>query len=81
MLDNPTDNKASRPRRIGDELVWGSLGVAEEIKKPDEKIESAIHRARYLIRTKRIRVSRPPGARGFFTTRKALAEDLRGPGD
>jgi hypothetical protein len=78
MLDNSID-KALRPR-IGDELIWGALGIAEEIRKPDEKIENAIHRARHLVRTKRVRVSRAPGAREFFTTRKALAEDLRGPG-
>ncbi len=76
MLDN---NFTSRPR-IGDELVWGALGIAEETKRPNEKLENALNRVRYLIRTGRIRVTRLPGGRRFFTTKAALAKDLRGPG-
>jgi hypothetical protein len=78
MTDDST-GKEPRPR-IGDELIWGAKGIAEEIKNPDQKIEDAIHRVRYLVRTKRVRVSRPPGGREYFTTKKALREDLRGPG-
>jgi hypothetical protein len=77
MINDPT-GKAPRPR-LGEQLVWGARGIAEEIREPEQSTEDAIHRARYLVRTKRVRVSRPPGGRAYFTTLKALREDLCGP--
>jgi hypothetical protein len=78
MIDDSTD-KEPRPR-IGDELIWGARGIAEEIKDPGQKTEDAIHRARYLVRTKRVRVSRPPGGRGYFTTKQEIRRTFKLPG-
>ena len=50
---------------IGDEIVWGAKGIAKETKSSESK-------ARYWVRTKKVPVSRLPGGREYFTTRKIL---------
>jgi hypothetical protein len=62
-MDSPTIEE--RQDGLGDDLVWGAKGIAKETK-------SGIHRARYWVRTGKVPVSRLPGSREYFTTRKVL---------
>jgi hypothetical protein len=51
--------------RVGAGLVWHAEGIAAEL-------DISVHRARYLIRSGKIPVTRLPGSREFFTTKKVL---------
>jgi hypothetical protein len=62
-VDIPTIEE--RQERLGDDLVWGAHGIAEELRV-------SIHKARYLVRTGKVQVSRPPDGREYFTTKKVL---------
>jgi hypothetical protein len=53
-----------KPARLGDDLVWGADGIATEL-------DVSIHRARYLIRSGKIPVTRI-SERHIVASRKAL---------
>jgi hypothetical protein len=69
-MDIPTIEE--RQERLGDDLVWGANGIAEELRV-------SIHKARYLVHTGKMQVSRSPGSREYFTTIRALRKVFRGP--
>jgi hypothetical protein len=54
-----------RQDRVGAGLVWHAEGIAAEL-------DISVHRARYLIRSGKIPVTRLPGSREFFTTKRVL---------
>jgi hypothetical protein len=67
MSENSDDKQ-----RIGDDLIWNAGGIAKEIN-------SSIHKVRYLVRTGKVPVSRLPGSREYFTTRRALRKVFQSP--
>ena len=67
-----TSNIEARQDRLGDELIWHAEGIAAEL-------DVSVHRARYLVRTKKVPGSRLPGSREYFTTRRALRKAFKLP--
>jgi hypothetical protein len=57
------------PARLGDDLVWGADGIAAEL-------DVSIHRARYLIRTGKLPVTRI-SERHIVASRKALQKAFK----
>lgn len=69
-MDN--SNIDEQPASLGQDVVWGAQGIADELHIP-------VTRARWLIRARRIPVTRLPGGRQLFTTRQALKKAFRAP--
>ena len=62
-MENPNIDERQAP--LGQDLIWGVRAIADELRIP-------VSRARWLIRSNKIPVTRLPGGRQLFTTRKAL---------
>jgi hypothetical protein len=58
-----------RQDRLGDDLVWGANGIAAEL-------DVSIHRARYLIRTGKLPITRI-SERHIVASRKALRKAFK----
>jgi hypothetical protein len=69
-MENPDIDERQAP--LGQDVIWGARGVANELRIP-------VTRARWLIRARRIPVTRLPGGRQLFTTRKALQKAFKDP--
>ena len=67
MSDNPILEQ--KPARLGDDLVWGTDGIAIEL-------DVSIHRARWLIRSGKIPVTRI-SERHIVASRKALQKAFK----
>ena len=67
-MDHPTIDERQAP--LGEDIVWGAQGIADELRIP-------VTRARWLIRSNKIPVTRLPGGRQLFTTRKALRKAFK----
>ena len=63
-------NIDDRQAPLGTDIIWGAQGVADELR-------ISITRARWLIRSNKIPVTRLPGGRQLFTTRKALRKAFK----
>jgi hypothetical protein len=61
-MDNSTIEE--KQAKLGEDLVWGAEGIATEL-------DVSIHRARYLIRTKKLPVTRI-SERHIVASRRAL---------
>jgi hypothetical protein len=66
-MDIPTIEE--RQDRLGADLVWGANGIAAEL-------DVSIHRARYLIRTGKLPVTRI-SERHIVASRKALQKAFK----
>jgi hypothetical protein len=67
VMDNP--NIEERQDRLGDDLVWGAEGIAVEL-------DVSIHRARYLIRSGKIPITRI-SERHIVASRRALRKAFK----
>jgi hypothetical protein len=67
-MDNLDIDERQAP--LGEDIVWGAQGIADELRIP-------VTRARWLIRSHKIPVTRLPGGRQLFTTRKALRKAFK----
>jgi hypothetical protein len=61
-MDNPTIEE--KQAKLGEDLVWSAAGIAAEL-------DVSIHRARYLIRTGKLPITRI-SERHIVASRKAL---------
>ena len=59
-----SDNPAIEDNKLGTDLIWGAEGIATEL-------DVSIHRARYLIRSGKLPVTRI-SERHIVASRKAL---------
>jgi len=59
-----------RQAPLGEDLLWGVQAIASELRIP-------VTRARWLIRSNKIPVTRLPGGRQLFTTRDALRKAFK----
>ena len=66
-MDYPTIEE--KQGKLGDDLVWGAEGIATEL-------DVSIHRARYLIRTGKLPVTRI-SERHIVASRRALRKAFK----
>jgi hypothetical protein len=66
-METPTIEE--RQDRLGSDLVWGANGIAEEL-------DVSIHRARYLIRSGKLPITRI-SERHIVASRKALRKTFK----
>jgi hypothetical protein len=66
-MDNPIIEE--KQAKLGEDLVWGAEGIATEL-------DVSIHRARYLIRTGKLPITRI-SERHIVASRKALRKAFK----